>query len=205
MNKKGFTLIELLIVVAIIGILAAVGATVIPGLLENAKVNTCKQQHNILVNYVAQKFLEVHTGGSSIVTSGGSCFQYFVPPNAMAEYGTTDIATLISQNNAVPTLCNHTPAGDEHYYGHEAWAMGFRNCRGASEVSSFINCGPQSPRPTAKPCPALLTPGAQGSLTLEGSTTFRCGPNAGLSDSNACELITILKPGVEIKDVLIKN
>ena len=36
MNKKGFTLIELLIVVAIIGILAAVGAAVIPGLLEKA-------------------------------------------------------------------------------------------------------------------------------------------------------------------------
>ena len=30
--NKGFTLIELLIVVAIIGILAAVGVTVIPGL-----------------------------------------------------------------------------------------------------------------------------------------------------------------------------
>ena len=37
---KGFTLIELLIVVAIIGILAAVGAAVIPGLLENTKKTT---------------------------------------------------------------------------------------------------------------------------------------------------------------------
>ena len=36
--NKGFTLIELLIVVAIIGILAAVGAAVIPGLLEKAKI-----------------------------------------------------------------------------------------------------------------------------------------------------------------------
>ena len=35
--RKGFTLIELLIVVAIIGILAAIGATVIPNILGNAK------------------------------------------------------------------------------------------------------------------------------------------------------------------------
>ena len=39
-SKRGFTLIELLIVVAIIGILAAVGATVIPGLLEKTKRTT---------------------------------------------------------------------------------------------------------------------------------------------------------------------
>ena len=44
--NKGFTLIELLIVVAIIGILAAVGATVIPGLLENAKVAAAKEYHS---------------------------------------------------------------------------------------------------------------------------------------------------------------
>jgi prepilin-type N-terminal cleavage/methylation domain-containing protein len=47
MKQRGFTLIELLIVVAIIGILAAVGAAVIPGLLDNTKRNTadmlCKQ------------------------------------------------------------------------------------------------------------------------------------------------------------------
>jgi prepilin-type N-terminal cleavage/methylation domain-containing protein len=36
--NKGFTLIELLIVVAIIGILAAVGAAVIPNILNKAKV-----------------------------------------------------------------------------------------------------------------------------------------------------------------------
>ena len=42
---KGFTLIELLIVVAIIGILAAVGAAVIPNLLTNAKINCTTKQH----------------------------------------------------------------------------------------------------------------------------------------------------------------
>mgnify|MGYP000962206418 CR=1 FL=1 len=52
MNKKGFTLIELLIVVAIIGILAAVGAAVIPGLLEKAKMNATIASHNSIVKYL---------------------------------------------------------------------------------------------------------------------------------------------------------
>tara|TARA_Y100000294_G_scaffold716_1_gene830 strand:+ start:168 stop:728 length:561 start_codon:yes stop_codon:yes gene_type:complete len=45
--RKGFTLIELLIVVAIIGILAAVGAAVIPGLLEKAKITATKANYNL--------------------------------------------------------------------------------------------------------------------------------------------------------------
>ena len=51
-NQKGFTLIELLIVVAIIGILAAVGAAVIPGLLEKAKMNATIASHNSIVKYL---------------------------------------------------------------------------------------------------------------------------------------------------------
>ena len=50
--NKGFTLIELLIVVAIIGILAAVGAAVIPGLLEKAKINATIASHNSIVKYL---------------------------------------------------------------------------------------------------------------------------------------------------------
>ena len=52
--NKGFTLIELLIVVAIIGILAAVGAAVIPGLLENTKVTAVKANHQLVVKTINQ-------------------------------------------------------------------------------------------------------------------------------------------------------
>ena len=56
-KNSGFTLIELLIVVAIIGILAAVGAAVIPGLLENAKIKTMQIIHANVVKVIT---IEMH-------------------------------------------------------------------------------------------------------------------------------------------------
>ena len=50
MKQRGFTLIELLIVVAIIGILAAVGAAVIPNLLTNAKIKCATANHQVIWN-----------------------------------------------------------------------------------------------------------------------------------------------------------
>ena len=46
---NGSTLIELLIVVAIIGILAAVGTAVIPNLLNNTKVTVVKSNHTSMI------------------------------------------------------------------------------------------------------------------------------------------------------------
>ena len=65
--KKGFTLIELLIVVAIIGILAAVGAAVIPGLLENSKVNACKSNHSLLTKYLQNQFMKCSIGYNELI------------------------------------------------------------------------------------------------------------------------------------------
>ena len=63
MQNKGFTLIELLIVVAIIGILAAVGAVVIPNILEKTKITTLKHNHNSLVKEFQLKAVECGTSG----------------------------------------------------------------------------------------------------------------------------------------------
>ena len=52
MKNKGFTIIELLVVVAIIGILAAVGVVSFGGFTENAKINLTKSNHNIFVKFV---------------------------------------------------------------------------------------------------------------------------------------------------------
>ena len=53
-TNKGFTLIELLIVVAIIGILAAVGAAVIPNILTNAKVSVAKMNYSTITKRVKE-------------------------------------------------------------------------------------------------------------------------------------------------------
>ncbi len=71
--NKGFTLIELLIVVAIIGILAAVGAAVIPGLLENAKKNATKAIHSQVVNYMTIGAQECYSGQASAMNGKLGC------------------------------------------------------------------------------------------------------------------------------------
>ena len=61
-SSKGFTLIELLIVVAIIGILAAVGAAVIPGLLTNAKIKCATANHHEMWNTLKIKVTACSAG-----------------------------------------------------------------------------------------------------------------------------------------------
>jgi len=60
--KKGFTLIELLIVVVIIGILAAVGAAVIPNMLTNAKIAVAKKNFKTMETIFREEEAGCHIG-----------------------------------------------------------------------------------------------------------------------------------------------
>jgi prepilin-type N-terminal cleavage/methylation domain-containing protein len=62
-TNKGFTLIELLIVVAIIGILAAVGTAVIPGLLGKSKMNVTKVNHSNVVKKITLTIMDCNLNG----------------------------------------------------------------------------------------------------------------------------------------------
>ena len=71
-THKGFTLIELLIVVAIIGILAAVGAAVIPNILTKTKITVVKNRNSEAISYISKAALNCQLGGEvTIMGQGG--------------------------------------------------------------------------------------------------------------------------------------
>ena len=65
-GSKGFTIIELLIVVAIIGILAAVGVPMYQGYMTTAKINASKENHIRVKSYIANTFTRCAAGASAV-------------------------------------------------------------------------------------------------------------------------------------------
>ena len=69
-NHRAFTLIELLLVVAIIGILVAVGVNTFSGFQEKAKISTVKAIHKNVEKYIRAEVLKCDLGEATIFNNG---------------------------------------------------------------------------------------------------------------------------------------
>ncbi|MFP6779527.1 MAG: type II secretion system protein [Alphaproteobacteria bacterium] len=79
--KKGFTLVELLVVVAILGILAAVGIVSFGGFLGSAKENASRTNHTNMVKFIETQMLLCWTQGYiNLISNGGNPVTFYCGP-----------------------------------------------------------------------------------------------------------------------------
>ena len=121
--RKGFTLIELLIVVAIIGILAAVGTAVIPNILNKTKVTAVKDKHEKIYKYISTRIFNCYDlrgmvtviGIGSVATQEDCSIDPFVQLPRASIYGSVSgyiYTTKIFGDN--PFDPNHYEGGYKH-------------------------------------------------------------------------------------------
>ena len=101
-RSSGFSLIELLVVVAIIGILAAVGTVAYQGYTSGAKKNATKSNHASVTKYIAAELAKCNMGESTtmVATDGTGYACNGVTLSAFAVAALADFKNTYTPANA---------------------------------------------------------------------------------------------------------
>ena len=90
MKKKGFTLIELIVVIAIIGVLAAILVPAMLGYVRKSKVTTANTTAKSIFNALNTSLVDMDSDGTALPTGGDSgC-------NGTSGMGNTILATKVN-------------------------------------------------------------------------------------------------------------
>ena len=117
-RSAGFTLIELLIVVAIIGVLAAVGMPMYQGYQTTAKINATKTNHTQIKKYIAAEVTKCGTGGSmNLKNIAGNSVKY-------------------SCASGVPTSTTIADRFSQHFYG-DKWMNPYAPSKVATNENTY--------------------------------------------------------------------